>query len=501
MKAESGRAVLTVGFLSSILVATCAISSGTLWVDEFATWSLTRADSISEWWSRFLSWPETDNQSGLFHFYMYAWTRVFATDPLSMRASNIGLFVIANLALLWPFRFRPSIAFPIILTACLSASIWYYLNEIRPYIMLYMGACLMVGATIEIVGSQQRPGSFAVITLCVGAVLSSGANVLGIVWAGATVLFILIYWLAIRKSSLSELLNGNYLAIAITVVCVVALIVHDVRMFALGARPVLLHESNILTLLFSFYANLGLLGVGPGMLDLRASGLAALLPFLPIIVFSAILFGFVVIGGFIEIRTVIGSRALALLIGCVLLPVCFIVVLGLAIHWRVLPRHLIPLAPLSSLLLAFGLAWWWRHQFVGRALAVIFAIIIGYSSLSVRFASRHAKDDYKHAAELAAAELARDGLVWWAADPKGVVYYELPFVVEDIEWPQAQVIPHKVQVVHEKSFSFLSEQKPPTLVLLSRPETYDQQNAVSNYLSVNRYHTVETFPAFTAWRR
>jgi hypothetical protein len=366
--------------------------------------------------------------------------------------------------------------------------------------MLYMGACLMIGATIEMMGSQRRPSSFGVIMLCVGAVLSSGANVLGIVWAGTTALFILIYWLAIRQSSLSDLLKGNYLAIAITVVCVVALIVHDVRMFALGARPVLLHESNIFTLLFSFYANLGLLGVGPGMLDLRANGLAGLLPFLPLIVFSAILYGFVVIGGFLEIRTAIGSRALTLLIGCVLLPVCFILVLGLVIHWRVLPRHLIPLAPLASLLLAFGIVWWWRHRLVGRVLAVIFAIMIGYSSLSVRLAPRHAKDDYKHAAELAAAELARDGQVWWVADPKGVDYYELPFVVEDIEWPQAQVT-RKVQIVHAKSFSFLSEQKPPTLVLLSRPETYDRQNAVGNYLSVNKFHIVETFPAFTAWRR
>jgi hypothetical protein len=501
MKVTSNRAVLTVGLLSSVLVAICAISPDTLWVDEFSTWLLTRADSIPDWWSRFVSWPETDNQSPLYHFYMYEWTKVFGTDALAMRASNVGMFAIANLALLWPFRSRPTLAFPIILTACLSAPIWYYLNEVRPYIMLYAGTCLMVGATIEILGSRQRPSPFGIKALCVGAILSSGANVLGIAWAASTALFVLIYWLAMRRGSLSELINGNYFTIAITMLCITALITHDIRMFALGARPVLLHESNILTFLFSFYTNFGLLGVGPGMLDLRANGLAALVPFLPIIVFSALLFGLVVTGGLLEIRSTLGDRTIVLLIGCLLLPVLFIIALGLVMHWRVLPRHLIPLVPLFSLLLAFGLAWWWRHRLVGRALAVMFAIIIGYSSLSVRFASRHAKDDYKHAAELAAAELARDGLVWWVADPKGVVYYELPFVVEDIEWPQAQVTPHKVQIVHEKTFSFLSEQKSPTLVLLSRPDTYDQQNAVSNYLSVNKYHIVETFPAFTAWRR
>ena len=500
MKVDSNRAVLTVGFFSSVLVAVCAISSGTLWVDEFSTWLLTRADSVPEWWSGFLSWPETDNQSPLYHFYMYTWTRVFGTDAFAMRMSNVAMFGIANLALLWPFRLRPTIAFPIILTACMSSPIWYYLNEIRPYIMLYTAACLMVGATIEMMGSQQRPSSFAIKALCVGAVLSSGANVLGVVWAASTALFILIYWLAIRRRSLSDLVNESWLTIAITVLCIAALILHDIRMFALGARPVLLHESNILTFLFSFYTNFGLLGIGPGMLDLRANGLIALVPFLPVIVFSAILFGLVVVGGLLEIRFMLGDRTIALLIGCTLLPILFILGLGLVMHWRVLPRHLLPLVPLFSLLLAFGLAWWWRRRFIGKAVVLTSAIIMSYSSLSVRYAPRHAKDDYKHAAELAATELGRDGLVWWVADPKGVLYYDLPHVVDDLEWPQARAT-RKVQIVYEKSPLFLSAQAPPTLVLLSRPETYDQQNAVSNYLSANKYHVVESFPAFTAWRR
>src|SRR5712671_6379841 len=172
MRVASNRAVLTVGFFSSVLVAICAISSGSLWIDEFGTWLLTRADSIPDWWRRFEAWPDSDSQIPLYHFFMYGWTKVLGTDAVAMRASNVGMFVIANLALLWPFRSRPTLAVPVILASCLSAPIWYYLNEIRPYIMLYMGACLMVGATIEMMGSQQRPSSFGIKALCVGAVLS-----------------------------------------------------------------------------------------------------------------------------------------------------------------------------------------------------------------------------------------------------------------------------------------------------------------------------------------
>lgn len=497
---KTNRVVLSVGFLASFLVAICAISSGSLWVDEFGTWLLTRADSIPEWWTRFQTWPDSDSQIPLYHFYMYAWTQVFGTEAFAMRASNIGPFVIANLALLWPFRSRPAVAFPIIIASCLSAPIWYYLNEIRPYIMLYMGACLMVGATIEMMGSQNKAEPLGITAFCAGAVLASGASVLGIAWAGSAFLFILIYWLAIRKRPLNDLINRSYLTIAVAVLCIAGLIAHDLRMLARGALPTLLHESNVLTLLFSFYTNVGLLGVGPGMLDMRANGVDALIPFIPIIAFSSILLGLVIIGGMFEIRAMLEVRTITLLIGCILLPVVFTFALGLVLRWRVLPRHLIPLAPLFSVLIAFGWAWWWRRRLAGMALVLISTLMMGYSSFSVRYAPRHAKDDYKHAAELAANELAREGLVWWVAEIRGAHYYGIPFVNDPLEWPQARSN-RRVQVVSEKTFSLLSTQEPPTLVLLSRPDTYDQQNVVSDYLSVNKYRLVQSFPAFTVWTR
>ena len=171
MKTGSDRAVLAVGLLSSLLVAIWAISSESLWIDEFGTWFLTRADSIPDWWRRFQLWRDSDVQIPLYHFFMYGWTKIVGTDVVAMRASNIGMFVIANLALLWSFRFWPNIAVPLIFTSCLSAPIWYYLNEIRPYIMLYMGTCLMLGASLEIARTTHKPSSFAIMALCIGAVI------------------------------------------------------------------------------------------------------------------------------------------------------------------------------------------------------------------------------------------------------------------------------------------------------------------------------------------
>jgi hypothetical protein len=133
--------------------------------------------------------PDSDTQIPLYHFFMFGWTKIFGTDAVAMRASNVGMLMIANLALVRPFRSRPIIAFAVILTSCLSAPIWYYLNEIRPYIMLYTGACLMVGATIEMIASPHRPSPFGINAFCVGAVVSSGASVLGVAWAASAARF------------------------------------------------------------------------------------------------------------------------------------------------------------------------------------------------------------------------------------------------------------------------------------------------------------------------
>jgi hypothetical protein len=500
MRVESSSAVLAIGFFASILVAILAISSGSLWIDEFGTWLLTRADSIPDWWRRLESWPDSDTQIPLYHFYMYFWTKFVGTDAVAMRASNIGMFVFANLALLWPFRSRPNIAVPLILTSCLSASVWYYLNEIRPYIMLYMGTCLMVGASIEIVGSAKKPSTFAIAVLCIGAVVSGGATVIVITWAGSVFLFVLVYWLAIKKRSLRELVDENYFMLAIAALCSTALIGHDIRMFAHGKLPALLGEDSILTLFLSLYANLGLLGVGPGMLDMRANGVAALVPFAPIIAFSAFIFGLIAIGGLLETRAILGVQTLGLLGVCILLPVLFIFFLGLVLHWRALPRHFIPLVSLFILLYAFGTAWWWRRRFGGMAVALTSIIIMGYSSLAVRYAPRHAKDDYKHAAELAANELADGGRIWWVAEVRGALYYGVP-VIDERDSPVSTQSPGAQVYLSLTTPSFLSAQTPPTLVLISRPDTYDRQNLMTNYLLANKYHLVESFPAFTAWRQ
>jgi hypothetical protein len=232
------------------------------------------------------------------------------------------------------------------------------------------------------------------------------------------------------------------------------------------------------------------------MLDLRANGIEALVPFVPIIASSFIVLGSIAIGGVLELKTRSDIRTLSLVTICILLPIVFIVVLGYVVHWRALPRHFIPLTSLLSLLYAFGIRWWLQRGLVGTTVVLMSLIVMGYSSLSVRYAPRHAKDDYKRAAELAKTELAHGGRVWWVADLRGALYYGI--VANDESGLLGSFFEGNFS---ERTASSLSAQTPPTLVLLSKPDTWDRHNVVRDYLVINNYHLAESFPAFTAWSR
>src|SRR5262249_55582571 len=150
--------------------------------------------------------------------------------------------------------------------------------------------------------------SLSVNFLCAGAIIASGASVLGIAWVGGLVLFVLMYWIVIKCRSITQIIVDNRIALAVSALCIGLFIIHDLRMFMLGRRPALIHETNFLTIIFSVYCNLGLLGVGPGMLDLRANGANALISFGPSIAFAAIILGLIAIAGFREILKIFGLK-------------------------------------------------------------------------------------------------------------------------------------------------------------------------------------------------
>jgi hypothetical protein len=140
-------------------------------------------------------------------------------------------------------------------------------------------------------------------------------------------------------------------------------------------------------------------------------------------------------------------------------------------------------------------------------LAGLGLLFLIYSSCSLRFASRHSKDDYRAAAAVAQAAVDQGQRVWWAADVIGARYYGLsgefdvmgeltsvhkPLVCSDLPG---------VQPVANGSAQCLRALSVPDVVILSKPETFDTRGDIVGYLTAGQFEVGQSLPAFTIWRR
>jgi hypothetical protein len=110
------------------------------------------------------------------------------------------------------------------------------------------------------------------------------------------------------------------------------------------------------------------------------------------------------------------------------------------------------------------------------------------SGLSLRFAPRHAKDDYRSAAGLARAALATGRPVWWSADDNAGAYYRLSFATN------AQ--PGTAFTLVNPSAAVLATLAPADVVLVSLPDIYDPHGVLAGYLARNHYQKTRVLPAF-----
>jgi hypothetical protein len=169
-----------------------------------------------------------------------------------------------------------------------------------------------------------------------------------------------------------------------------------------------------------------------------------------------------------------------------LIPLTVVSLFAALAPFRLLGRHVTPLAPVLVLLLAHAAASpakWWLNR--------LFIVLWFISALMLRFHPRHYRDDYRDAAVKARAALDHGQRVWWAADSAGAEYYKLPLT--EVEAPNSAL-----KAANRRNFSELSR---PEIVILSKPDLYDFSGALQTFLDTNHYELVRTLPAFTIWSR
>ena len=261
-----------------------------------------------------------------------------------------------------------------------------------------------------------------------------------------------------------------------------------------GARASASATTSLETVCFIGYELLGFSGLGPGRLELRTAGLAALGPYLIWLALYGVAIA-LLLGAQRRGKTKRSHRRHLVLALCCVVPSAFILAVGCLAHFRVLGRHFTPIVPVLLLLSASGLARLWSPPGAwARVAALAFCGLSLLSCLSLRFSPRHEKDDYRAAAVWARTALSKGQLVWWNAAVVGAEYYHVPVVTDPGRRGTALLVLNPAR-------GTLGRLPPPQVIIASKPNLYDGASTLAQFLREQRFRPVGKLRAFVVWER
>jgi len=497
---ESAATVATSQWRAALAVAAfvamsfVAISCRSFWIDEAATAVQAMQPTLGSWWQVLAQEKSAHLQMPLYMFYMWAYEKLFGSSEWTLRVANLPWFVAGAVAFTLAFppgdRRRPIAACVVLL--CPFA--WYYLDEARPYAM-QLGASLLVVASLVHLGEgsgEAKAGDAVHVALFLfGLVALSGSSLTGMVWAGAGLAAVptLLSWprlvglvkryafLWLAAAGLLLLLAGYYL-----------------WTLTVGARASAAATTTWGSVFFVGYELLGFGGLGPGRLELRSAGPAALRGYWMWLALYAVTVAILMGAALLhEVRG--GNRKhLVVALWCSV-PAAFILGVGYVEHFRVLGRHFAPFVPVLLLLCTSGLCILWsRGSAWARGVALLFCILGLVSSLSLRFAQRHERDNYRAAAASARTALRNGQSVWWNAAPEGARYYGVPLTTRPGSAGAALLVLNPTPET-------LKGLPAPQVIVASKQDVYDRQLSLAEYVRGQSFHPAGRFNAFVIWAR
>lgn len=483
--------------LCAAAVCLLAIDGRSFWIDEAGTFVVADTSSPTAFLRNLVREGGSTAQMPLFMAYAWTWQRFAPASERILRFSNVPwvLAGIAALAVFAPRRQRPHLL-PL---ALLSPFLWYYLNEYRPYVMQWAGAAMAYAPLMgRATGPRGEPRAAAACSFSLGLVILAGSSLLGMLWAAGAVLG----WLAVYPPEWSgRAEKRDWIVRAFALGALGGLSFYYLFTLRAGARGSAAAHTGAGTLAFTAYELMGLAGLGPGRLALREQGASCLLngPLLFPVAAQALLIFCLLAAAARSARRSTGPEWLWIrLLLALIAPAGILLTVGLSLQFRLLGRHFTPL----SVLLLFGLSRGMLVSQSNRRRAVRLAgwlVLAGFaaSSLQLRLAPRHAKDDYRAAAALA-SEAARDNrTVWWAASRYAGQFYGLP-----VSAPNTPPIPPGgALLLANPSPGQLAASPWPDRVLLSKPDLFDRAQAVRAFLERGGYGCVGRLRAFTIWER
>lgn len=454
------------------------VSGQSLWVDEGNAAVKAMQPTFKTFWWWFSGTRGSDLQMPLYMFLLWAWARIAGHAEWALRALN-GLFAAAAMAYVAGCRPLPRRTRLLwCMLAAVAPFLAMYMDEARPYAMQFAAGALLF---LPFAGRDDAPGGrgFAFGAFSAGLILLCGSSLTGVVYAVWPCLWLLVRRL--RRKDVAAFAAAHWPALAIDAVLLAGLGAWYVHTLLFGARAATLEGPSLASLAFCGYEWFGFSGFGPSRIVLRLARARALKPFLlPLALYAAAHLPFVLSavrtwrgrGGGMPLHGIrIPPYAVPLLLG--LAGAVSMLLVGSASDMAIRARHLMPVFPAALLVVAV-----WADRMLGtnrsgaRFSVILLLVAMGASSASFRFSPRHAKEDYRGAADLAIEALHAGKTVWWSADGATAAAYGV-----------RRAGPGILCLLTSPSDDELAAEPAPDLVLVNRPDTWDEKGALVRYIA------------------
>ena len=481
--AQTRDRALPLLLILGVAVACVAISSQSFWIDEAGSAVISLQPTLRDAWNALYAEHSSNMQLPLHFIYFRIWSDIFGGSEYAFRASNLPWFFLGFFSILHFLRRNLPFRDVTLLVFCLHPFIWYYLNEARPYAMELSGAMLVCGALYQ---AMERPDELLPASwwwlYAFGLVILCGSTLVGVPWAGCVTL-LLITLPGFRRSVARAVIPA-----LVFVPLLLLLAVYFAWTFKEKVRNAYL-PTTFASALSVFYELLGFVGLGPGRNDLRIHSVSAIRPYLlPLACLAIPLAAGLAFA--CRRRFGLSRRQLGSLLLVAGIPTALTLTLGVLRHARMLARHFTPLFPFLLAAVACAvLLLWKKGGLPGRIAAGLIVICLACSSVEIRFAARHKRDDYRSAAAAARDTLAQGKTVWWAADPAGAIYYHVPI-------SSRGEVPAEALSTYALPPKFTS---PPDEIVLSKPDLFDFDGSIAAFIASHHYIQVARLQSFTIW--
>jgi hypothetical protein len=507
MKARSAKSTLAsyplsgalVGAFVATWVAFLAVSGQSFWIDEANSAFKAVAPTWAEFCARMVEYRGSDLQMPGYMGLLWAWEKAWGPSEFGLRSLNILFFCLAIFIVGLALNSSRKVKVLFVLFSCSSAFVWAYLDEARPYMMQFLGSSLAAVGLINLhqgVWPSFRMSDLVFTLLGLGVLFASSLS---------TVFFVFFLGLALLaclflQDKLRFILRQKLALTAIVFFLGYGAVFGGYYYWtlALGAKASGVGKTNLSSFLFCFYESLGFLGLGPSRADLRVSPFASLHSFaIPLLCYGA---GLTIFLGFVFYMTSkrpLSSQALPWpIFAALFFALTFSFTAGLVVPFRVTGRHLMPFFPFALL----GLAFLSAHAFGQSKHRSVFFISVYLvlalaSCFSLRSATRHAKDDYRGAAEWVLDHRHPSDVVWWAADPAGGMFYKVLPIGNN---PQLNPLAFGLPLMNPV-YAELEKAPFPRLIALSKLDVYDAHGGIQQWLKIKSFQQVASFKSFTIW--